>query len=314
MTGLPDLSVPRDANPQDFHREQLSAMMDGALSADQTKFLLRRMQHDDALADCWERWQFLGDALRGQAGRALPADFSRRVGRAIADDLDTDLVIQQKTVAAAHGNARRLRWAGGAALVASVALAALIGSRTLPAPDEMVSAAAATAAIGAQTPTPALITPMPTAMPEPPTPFVPDASIAEAGAAAVVAAATTASDPRNQRPRILAAAQAIPASPAALGRTSTKTAAVRGADPVAARTLQVASVADQASAVVAQAEMTVKPWPRALVPGAPVTGEVTTAGFEGSPIFQPFQARPSRLDPMSANAAGPAAESPSSSP
>lgn len=313
MTGLPDSSVLRDSDARDFHREQLSAMMDGALSADQTKFLLRRMQHDDALADCWERWQFLGDALRGQAGRALPADFSRRVGRAIADDLGADPVIQQKTVAAAHGGARRLRWGGGAVVVASVALAALIGSRTLSVPDENVSVAAATAAIGAPTPTPILTTPLPTAVPEPPTPFVPNTSIAEAGAVAVVAATAAAGNRRNPHPHIMAAAQAIAASPATLGRASTKTAAVRRSAPVAAQTLQVASVADQASAVAAQAEMTVKPWPRALVPGAPVTGEVT-AGFEGSPIFQPFQARQSRLDPLSANAVGPAAENPSSSP
>ena len=74
MTGLPDSpvsSVSRDTDARDFHREQLSAMMDGALSADETKFLLRRMEHDDALADCWERWQFVGDRS---------GDFDRRRG------------------------------------------------------------------------------------------------------------------------------------------------------------------------------------------------------------------------------------------
>ena len=91
MTGLHETSIARDANSREFHREQLSAMMDGALSADEARFLLRRMEHDDELADCWERWQFAGDAMRGIAGRALPADFSRRVGRAIADDIALDI-------------------------------------------------------------------------------------------------------------------------------------------------------------------------------------------------------------------------------
>ena len=38
-------------------REQLSALMDGALPEDQTRFLLRRLQHDDELAGSWERWR-----------------------------------------------------------------------------------------------------------------------------------------------------------------------------------------------------------------------------------------------------------------
>ena len=95
MTGLHETSAVRDANSREFHREQLSAMMDGALSADEARFLLRRMEHDDELADCWERWQFTGDALRGIAGRALPADFSRRVGRAIADDIALADAVEQ---------------------------------------------------------------------------------------------------------------------------------------------------------------------------------------------------------------------------
>ncbi|HSX65013.1 MAG TPA: RseA family anti-sigma factor, partial [Pseudoxanthomonas sp.] len=44
---------------------QLSALMDGALAPDQARFLLRRLQHDEELTGCWERWQLLGDVLRG---------------------------------------------------------------------------------------------------------------------------------------------------------------------------------------------------------------------------------------------------------
>ncbi|MFN7137618.1 MAG: RseA family anti-sigma factor, partial [Thermomonas sp.] len=42
-------------------REQLSALMDGMLPEDQTRFLLRRLQHDAELAGSWERWRIASD-------------------------------------------------------------------------------------------------------------------------------------------------------------------------------------------------------------------------------------------------------------
>ena len=60
-------------------REQLSALMDGALPADQTRFLLRRLQHDAPLAECWQRWRLAGEVMRGLApAQRLPADFALR--------------------------------------------------------------------------------------------------------------------------------------------------------------------------------------------------------------------------------------------
>ncbi|WP_275672725.1 sigma-E factor negative regulatory protein, partial [Thermomonas flagellata] len=65
-------------------REQLSALMDGALPRDATRFLLRRLQHDAELAACWERWRIAGEALRGSApGHRLPPDFAARVAAAV---------------------------------------------------------------------------------------------------------------------------------------------------------------------------------------------------------------------------------------
>ncbi len=295
MTGLPDSPVPsvsRETGARDFHREQLSAMMDGALSADETKFLLRRMEHDDALADCWERWQFVGDSLRGQAGRALPADFSRRVGRAIADDLALTAADETPLAVAAHGSARSplMRWGGGAALAASVALAALIGTRMLSVPDGKSSSAPSTASVGQPAAMPAspASTPFPTPFPTPipaadlsPRPLDQTGSlIAEAGTA-VVLATVAGSDRRSSRPRILAREQAVAVSSASTARTATS---------AAARTTAVVGAAAQGSAVAAHAEVASKPWPRALVPGASANGEVT-ADFEGSPAFHPFQPR-----------------------
>ncbi len=279
MTGLHEPLTSRDANSREFHREQLSAMMDGALSTDEARFLLRRMEHDDELADCWERWQFAGDAMRGHAGRALPADFSRRVGRAIADDLALDEVVEAQTfaVAATPGARRRrplLGWGGGAALAASVALAALIGSRTLSSPADAPQPAVATA------PAPASVVPVPAVSVPVPKPVLP-AGVAEAGAAAIAAAAAATKDNRSPRPHLLASAQAIPA-----GRSTASLAAAKSRAAASTQIVQVAK-ATHGRDLAPGADMASKPWPRALVPGASAGGEVT-AGFEGSPAFQPF--------------------------
>jgi hypothetical protein len=288
-------------------------MMDGALSADEAKFLLRRMEHDDALADCWERWQFLGDAMRGQTGRALPADFSRRVGRAIADDQADDIENQPPLAVAARGSTRGplLRWGGGAALAASVALAALIGTHMLSVPDETSAAVATTASTAVQSPTlpeplvpiPILIPPVSGVSQQPTTPSPAESLIAQAGTAVVLTAMAGASNPRgSQHPRFLARAEATAAAVALSNAASTQATSLKPAAlaqaGVSARTAEFASGSIQGSDVATQAEMTPKPWPRALVPGAAMTGEVT-AGFEGGEVFQPFQPRvgpqPARL-------------------
>ncbi|HEY9254277.1 MAG TPA: RseA family anti-sigma factor, partial [Stenotrophomonas sp.] len=61
------------------YRQQLSALIDGELPADEARFLLRRLQHDEELSGCHERWQLCGDVLRGMASAPAPADFAARV-------------------------------------------------------------------------------------------------------------------------------------------------------------------------------------------------------------------------------------------
>ncbi len=289
MTGLSDSNTSLHPSTRDFHREQLSAMMDGALSADEAKFLLRRMEHDDALADCWQRWQLVGDALRGEVDRALPADFSRRVGRAIADDLAAAAVGEVHTVAA-HGNARGplLRWGGGAALAVSVALATLIGTRMLSPPN--ASSSAPTALTVAPVPTvPTQTPPSAGVAPEPLAPRGPEALIAQAGAA-VVMAAVSSGERRGSRPRILARQEAISAS---TGKVLAGVSAPAYA-PSTARGL--AQTHPQVDSLATQTQIAAKPWPRALVPGASMNGEVT-AGFEGSVLMPAFKPR---IDPQAA--------------
>ena len=106
-----------------FHRQQLSAMLDAELSHDQARFLRRRLEHDAELSGCFERWQVCGDVLRGRHVSLLPPDFAERVARGIATDGTVSVVI------ADGRRPRLLRWGGGAALVASVALVALFVGR-----------------------------------------------------------------------------------------------------------------------------------------------------------------------------------------
>ncbi|MEJ7746497.1 MAG: sigma-E factor negative regulatory protein [Luteimonas sp.] len=125
---------------EQHYRQQLSALMDGALSPDEARFLVRRLQHDVELAQCLDRWHMAGDALRGEAQAILPAGFAERVAAAIA--------VEPASVPAGVSsrlNRGGLRWAGGAALAASVALVALFVTRQ-PAGSDAVETSSSVAA------------------------------------------------------------------------------------------------------------------------------------------------------------------------
>ena len=49
-------------------REQLSALMDGDLSRDETRFLLRRLDADTDLARSWSHYQIASDVLNTLSG------------------------------------------------------------------------------------------------------------------------------------------------------------------------------------------------------------------------------------------------------
>ncbi|HBZ47369.1 MAG TPA: anti-sigma factor, partial [Stenotrophomonas sp.] len=66
------------------HRQQLSALVDGELPLEEARFLLRRLEHDEDLSRCQERWQLLGDVLRGQACAPAPQGFADRIQAAVA--------------------------------------------------------------------------------------------------------------------------------------------------------------------------------------------------------------------------------------
>jgi sigma-E factor negative regulatory protein RseA len=107
-------------------KQQLSAMLDGELERDQTRFLLKRVSGDAELSGCWERWHVAGDCLRGQGPTPMRRDFAERVALALQADAP---------MAGRAMGGSVLRWAGGFAVAASVALAALLAVNPTAGPE-----------------------------------------------------------------------------------------------------------------------------------------------------------------------------------
>lgn len=111
-------------------REDLSALMDGELAAEPTRFLLRRLDHDPELSATWSRWHMIRACLSADmAPLSAPRadnDFATRVAAALRAEPAQPL---------------RRQWArymGGGAIAASVAVAALM----LNAPNSRIDAPA----------------------------------------------------------------------------------------------------------------------------------------------------------------------------
>jgi sigma-E factor negative regulatory protein RseA len=112
--------------------ETLSAAMDGELSKEELRFLLRRLDHDAALLQVWTRYHVGGDGLRGQVPAMASAGFATRV---------MQLIESEQSVAATAPKRRDwLRLSMGGAIAASVAVAALMVSQpTAPDPSRPAS-------------------------------------------------------------------------------------------------------------------------------------------------------------------------------
>jgi len=147
--------------PETTYRENLSAGVDGELAHEQLRFLLRRLDHDADLQQAWARYHVIRDVLRQQAV-AAGSGIAERVQRAI-DLPDTDMVASPL---AGHRMHHWLRWSGGGAIAAGVAVAALMlaqpagdGSNRRMAPTASSQAAVADLANAPQPTTPAAVPP-----------------------------------------------------------------------------------------------------------------------------------------------------------
>jgi len=120
--------------------ENLSAAADGQLSAQELRFLMRRLDHDQALRDAWDRFHLAGDGLRGQVPEWLAsAGFAARVMAAID---------QAPLVAVAPRRRHWLHWSAGGAIAAGVAVAALMVSQPAGRRPDTATPVAATHAAG----------------------------------------------------------------------------------------------------------------------------------------------------------------------
>lgn len=97
-------------------REQLSALMDGELSAEETRFLMRRLEHDQTLVSGWSSFHLARQALRRQEIVLIGPNFADGV---LARMEDSELPVSRRSGSI-------LRWASGGAIAASVAVAALV--------------------------------------------------------------------------------------------------------------------------------------------------------------------------------------------
>ncbi|HEX7326550.1 MAG TPA: sigma-E factor negative regulatory protein [Rhodanobacteraceae bacterium] len=100
-------------------REDLSALMDGELAAEPTRFLLRRLDHDPELSGTWSRWHLIRACLAADPARMSTSrrddDFSARVSAAVRADARPQVRQRSWT-----------RYVGGSAIAAGVAVAALM--------------------------------------------------------------------------------------------------------------------------------------------------------------------------------------------
>ena len=237
-------------------REQLSALMDGMLPEDQTRFLLRRLRHDTALAACWERWRIASDIMRGMTPeRHLPADFALRVAAALQAPT-------QPSVRPAASTRNRWLWAGGGALAAALALLAVLplAPRMTTPPAQTARASAAPSAQVASVPRPAPSAPATVVAPQ-------VASVAASTAPVQVAAVAR---PATRAGSQLRRSDAVPVVPATAS-SPTEDAGLALAQPV--------SVPDT---------IVSRPWPRRILP--------QYGGEDGVTVGFGLPAQPARLE------------------
>lgn len=126
--------------------EQLSVWLDDELEQRQSDMLVRRLTSNPALRQTAARYCLIGDALRGELAAERALEVSERVSRS----LDGDPGAAAAAPAAALAGWRRPL--AGAAVAASVAVAAIVGLRsTGPDPQGELPVAAETSPVPAYT-------------------------------------------------------------------------------------------------------------------------------------------------------------------
>lgn len=255
------------------HREQLSALVDGELGADEARFLLRRMEHDPELSGSQERWQLIGDVMRGQASLLAPAGFSAAVAAAIA--------AEPAPQAEPRRQVRRTgwrAWGGGAALAASVAAVALfMGGEKLK------------DAGSGETLPPQVVASQAELAPAPDKTAVTEASADSAAMAVVAAPAVAMAASRRQDARRASATRSQQAARVAQ-RDDAPQRAVAAAQPALSPSVPASSTRHLPFGDVGSLQA--RPWPKSSL--APAGGGALNASFptsSGGAAFYPFEPR-----------------------
>jgi negative regulator of sigma E activity len=277
-------------HPRD-DRETLSALFDGELTADAMRFALKRLDHDTGWRNTCGRWQLFGDVLRGEAAVVAPSDFASGVVRKLAAEAQTALaaapaLTQTMQAASSAQRSSRRRWIGGAALAASIAMAAVLVVRPFseppsPAADVQVSTGVASPVIATQ------------------------ASASQPGqATAPVSVAPASAVPDPSRPAMAVAVADAPQStagrPTARGTRSASRPVRSAIAPAQSPTGETAMAVATAAPVTGRQpfhpptdDIVTRPWPRAALPDNANTGALTVDFGAGSssPPFYPFEPR-----------------------
>lgn len=107
----------------DILREQLSALIDGELPAEECELLVKRIGNSAALARCWHAYHLIGDALHGELSTGSAQQLAARVREALDEE------VTESPASLRHGLRRWSTLAAGAAVLGLAGLAgALISS------------------------------------------------------------------------------------------------------------------------------------------------------------------------------------------
>lgn len=273
----------------DSDLETLSALFDGELQGDAARFAIKRLGHDPQWQQAFGNWQLLGDALRGQASAAAPADFAARVAAAVSAEpvrvaAPAAGVITAPATSVPSASVARRKWIGGAALAASVAMVAMFVARPFS-QDSTTTPGAATLAPTELATTSKL---PPASVPAEAPPALPDAVLQMSAAALAVAEVPRRASERRSRGQSQRVAL----------RASKRQMAVPAIASVATATAVATAQPAQHSSVnpfrPQHVEVISRPWPRAVLPASPATGAFTASfgsSAASSPSFYPFEPR-----------------------
>ena len=260
-------------------RESLSALFDGELHGEAARFALKRLGHDAQWQQACGSWQLIGDVLRGRGTSAASSGLAARVAEAVAQEPPVVVMEFARPVQAPARSSRAKRWAGGVALAASAAFAALFVARPPTPMDEGSRVSAPVAAISAPETPSVAATPLelpPAAASEAP-------ALESADVTRTIAAVTPRRAQPSQRTRTARAES----------RSRREAASTRATAALAANAVpSPASEATGSDPFGPAQEIVTRPWPRAVLPNSQAAGALT-ASFDSpalsSPSFYPFE-------------------------